>query len=322
MSLMPAPVPVVRAADQHAQVFVGAEALADGPVELADAAAADDRRVPAEHGYHGHRLVRGRLRADVDAAADPVAVHVRLQRLVDFDRLHEVRRDRVHLDLPNAAFRRRHVDAIDRQVAEAWLGAANLDVLAFAFVALECDAWQPPDRIGDVRVRQARDDLRRQHLDDVVRGALAVDLTGFATRPPGRHEDRLALAGYVQFRIDVNRLARLHMDLRCVRLEAEKRDRLRVVARRHPRHCIRAVGVGHGVECRRGRCSRLAPGSTAPEESVTRPSISPLVPWLCAAPENVRHSASTNRTTCNRGVLGMKPRVGERGRHGQSGSAV
>jgi len=63
---------------------------------------------------------------------------------------------------------------------------AHLYVLAFTFIALESDARQPPNGISDVGIGQARDYLIGEHLQNIVRGPLAVQLfcfTGKRARP-------------------------------------------------------------------------------------------------------------------------------------------
>jgi hypothetical protein len=78
-------------------------------------------------------------------------------------------------------FGRWQVDAVDSHIAQAWLCAANLDVLALALVTLQGHTGQPPHSVGDIRIRQAGDDLVRQHLNDVVAAVLSMLI---ASTPP------------------------------------------------------------------------------------------------------------------------------------------
>lgn len=80
------------------------------------------------------------------------------------------------------------MDAVDGDVAEARLGAANLNVLALAFVTLERNAGHTTDCVGDIGVGKALDYFRGQHLENVVRRELAVqglDFSAFAARIDG-----------------------------------------------------------------------------------------------------------------------------------------
>src|SRR5260370_5621031 len=71
--------------------------------------------------------------------------------------------------------------SIDRHVGKAWLGTADLDVLAFAFIALQRNAGHTPQSICNIRIRQARDDFGREHLHDVVGGLFAIERFDLAT---------------------------------------------------------------------------------------------------------------------------------------------
>ena len=82
--------------------------------------------------------------------------------------------------------------AINGRVAEAWFRAANLHVLAFAFIALQRDAGQPANGIGDVGIRQARDDFGGQHLHDVVSGAFAIERLNLSALAFAANDDLLA----------------------------------------------------------------------------------------------------------------------------------
>jgi len=65
-------------------------------------------------------------------------------------------------------------------LAKARLGTPNLDVLSFAFVALNGDARQAAEGIGHVGVGQAANHFRGQYLHDVIGRELTVDGFGFS----------------------------------------------------------------------------------------------------------------------------------------------
>ncbi len=123
------------------------------------------------------------------------------KRLEDFDALDQVRGNHVQLDVAHVGFRRRHVDAIDRHVAQARFGAADLDVFAFAFVALQRNAGQAADGVGDIRIREAGDDSFGQHLHDVFGGGLDVDRFRLTLQPLRSHDDLIDLRSDLQYRI-------------------------------------------------------------------------------------------------------------------------
>ena len=64
------------------------------------------------------------------------------------------------------------VHAVDRDVRQPRLRAADLHELAFAFVAFGGDAGHARRRFGRVGVWQRADHVAREHGDDVVRGSL------------------------------------------------------------------------------------------------------------------------------------------------------
>ena len=69
---------------------------------------------------------------------------------------------------------------IQRQIRQTGLRSPNLDVLAFAFIPLQRNAGQPPNRIGNVRIGQARDYFGWEHLDDIVGGHFAIQRLYFS----------------------------------------------------------------------------------------------------------------------------------------------
>ena len=241
----PASVPVVGPAEQQTQLLIRAESSAERRVELAHAASADDRRVAAQPGHHDRRPCARGFRPEVHAAADAIGVHVGLQRLVDFDRLDEIRSQRVQLDLPHAGLRGWHVHAVDRQVAQPRFGAADLDVLPFALVPLERHARQTAQRVGDIRVRQARDDFGGQHLDDVVGRALAVDLLRLSSRPLCGDQNRFALTGDLERGIEAHHSAFFNVHPILERREADEVDPDHVTARRETPDDVVALAARH-----------------------------------------------------------------------------
>ena len=122
----------------------------------------------------------GILGTEVDGAADAVGVLVGGEGLVDLDGLDEVGGYDVQADLANGGLGRGKGDAVDGDVGEAGLGAADLDVDAFALDAVEGDGGQAADGVGDVGVGKAADDLSGENLEDVVGGAGGVDSLSFA----------------------------------------------------------------------------------------------------------------------------------------------
>jgi hypothetical protein len=65
--------------------------------------------------------------------------------------------------------------AIDRHVAEPRLGSADLDILAFAFVAFQRNAGHAPQSICDIRIGEAGDDFSRENLHDVVGSLFPIE---------------------------------------------------------------------------------------------------------------------------------------------------
>ena len=127
-----------------------------------------ERRLPELAGDVSARRALGRLRHEVDRAADRVGVLIGGERLRDFDRAEDVGRNVVELRDAAAGLRARNVDAVDGDVRQARLGAANLHELAFAFVALRRDAGNSRRGFGGVGVRQRANDVAGQDRDEVV----------------------------------------------------------------------------------------------------------------------------------------------------------
>src|SRR6266404_8042287 len=155
--------------------FLRAETPAHGAVESTQRAAALNRCMPTLATEIVSGLFPGRFGHQIDGPADGVGILAGGKSFVDFDAFNQVRGNRVQLDVADNALGGRNVHAIDSDVGEARFGAANLDVLAFTFVALERDAGQAANGISDVGVRQTLNHPQGQHLDDFVGHALDVD---------------------------------------------------------------------------------------------------------------------------------------------------
>ncbi len=140
-----------------------------------------------------------------------------MQRLVDLDRLDQIRGDRIELHLPDTAFGRRNFYAVDGQVGEPRFRATNLDVLAFALVALQRDPRQTADSVSDIRIRKAGDHLGRQNIENVVGNLLLVDRLGFAVGALGRYDDALTVRADRQDGRHIGRLPSNHSNgcLKC-----------------------------------------------------------------------------------------------------------
>ena len=107
----------------------------------------------------------------VDGAADAVGVLIGGEGLVELDGFDEVGGDYIEADLADGGLGRGEGNAVYGDVGEARLGAAHLDVDAFAFDAIEGNGGQPADGVGDIGVGKAADDLGGEDLEDIVRGA-------------------------------------------------------------------------------------------------------------------------------------------------------
>ena len=109
-------------------------------------------------------------------------------------------------------FGRGYVHTVNRHVAEARFGTANLHVLAFAFVALERDAGQAADGISNVGVGETVDHFCGKDLDDFVGQALDVDGFGLALHAFGSNDDLIGLRSDSQGSVQVNGLSGNNFD--------------------------------------------------------------------------------------------------------------
>src|SRR5262249_45014101 len=97
----PTSVVVPRSAEQQPEFLFRTEAMTEGSTLLRIASAAEDRVIASHSEKIQRREFTGRFGFHVDRAADAVAVNVRRQSLVDFDRFDKVSRDDVQTDLPD-----------------------------------------------------------------------------------------------------------------------------------------------------------------------------------------------------------------------------
>ena len=229
--------------------MVGAEALGEGGVELSriPAAALVVAATFGVHGVEGH--VRGHLGDQVDGASDPIPFLVRRGRFVQFDGPEQVGGEGVQLDLAHARLGRGDAHPVHGDAGVPGFQAADLDVLALAFVAFQGDAGQPADGVGHVGVGQAGDDVRGDHVDDVLGVLLLVQGLDLAAQPGGGHRDLLRIVhGGPQGDREPGRLAGLDLDLLGEGLGAQVKDFNLVGAGRELLGGERAVPIGHDRE--------------------------------------------------------------------------
>ena len=163
-----APIPVIRPAQQRAKLLSRPKPLPQRPVKLVLPAPCQNRRIPTRALQINRRPVRCGLRQQIHRAADPIPLHIRLERLVHLHRIHQVRRNNIQLHLPHR-LRRRNRHPIQQRVRQPRLRPPHLHILALALIPLQRHIRQPPNRIRHIRIRQTRDHIRRQHINDVVR---------------------------------------------------------------------------------------------------------------------------------------------------------
>src|SRR6185312_17364930 len=137
-----ASVSVERAAEDGAPLLMTAPTPSGGAADLAGVAGIVNRGEAAVGVDGKDGGAAGNLGDQVDRASDGVTALVGFESLVELDRTHKVGGDDVEFHLPDAAFRRLELDAVHGDVAETGLGAADLEVFAFAFIALEGDAGE------------------------------------------------------------------------------------------------------------------------------------------------------------------------------------
>ena len=177
-------IPVIRTAEQRAQLLSFQKPTTQRPIKLVLRSSANNRSVTTQRLQDYRRPILGAFGPQVYRPANTIAFHIGLQRLVDLNRLHQVGRNQVKLDLPHR-LRRRNPYPIQRRIGQSRLCSANFYILAFALVALQRHAWQAPNCISNVRVRKARNHIRRQHVDNVVRVKRPIDRLNLASLPSG-----------------------------------------------------------------------------------------------------------------------------------------
>ncbi len=114
----------------------------------------------------------------VDRGADAIAVHVRRQRLVDFDARQELRGNHIECDLPRIALGRRNAHAADADRVEVRIDAAHDDEASFALVARDRDRGHALDRFGHVLIGKLADRVGRDDIFEVVGVALLAQRRG------------------------------------------------------------------------------------------------------------------------------------------------
>ena len=134
-------------------------------------------------------VIERRARDDVDVAGDGFAVEIGRHCLLDDDLRGDGRRDRIEASV--AAFGRDDENAIERQGRPVERGAAQVDIARLALVALDTDAGQAADGLGDILVGQATDCIGGQDTDQAV--GIALDFKrrglGFGNRAAAGDDD-------------------------------------------------------------------------------------------------------------------------------------
>jgi hypothetical protein len=232
---------------QEAEAFRGAEASAGGAAEVIRTAAVQDVGATAVAIEIEGRTLAGFFGDEVDRGPDAVAVHIRQERLIHLDGVDHSRRDHIEAHLADGGFGGGNGDAIHGHVGQARFCAANLDVDAFALDPIERDGGKATDGVGDVRVGETGDDLRRHDLQEIVGAAGLVDRLGFPMRARRGDQDSLAGIGDFQGEIQVQCLAGYDLDRGGEGREANVRDREGVGAGRDVRDTIVPLGIrGNG----------------------------------------------------------------------------
>ncbi len=185
------------------------EAIAQGEVKLIQRSAAGDWRVSAH--AHGADVgpIRRALGHQVHRSANGIAFLIRGQSLAQLHRLDQICRNGVQFHVAHV-LGGRQVHAVHGHVAQTWFGAANLHVLAFALVALQRHVVEPAERIRNVGIRQAGNDLGRQDLEDVVGRALAIERLHFAALALRSNFDHLSASLHLESGVNVYHASRSH----------------------------------------------------------------------------------------------------------------
>ena len=170
--------PAVIHSEPRRERRVGAivEAVVGRPVE-----ALAGHRTAVRHADEGiadegaDTAIERRAAAQVDDAADRIALHVRSARLDDFESRHRGGRDRLHVELPVLPLGGRQNRAIERADGEVGVHAADADIAALVLIKDRGDAGQPAEAVGDVVVGLLPDLVAGEELADPVVVALGGD---------------------------------------------------------------------------------------------------------------------------------------------------
>ena len=218
----------VRAGNQHADVVVGAEALAHGGVEALVGAVAKLVLAHAHGGVQGQIVaVQCALGADVDVAGDGIAVHVRGDGLGHFQGRDHVGGNGVQLHAAGGGVGIGQRHAVDGD-GGVFLGrAAHGHVAAFALVALDRHAGDALGGFGDVVVREPAQQVGRDHVGVVDGVALLVQGQGLGVADAAHfdlvHGHRFGACGVaVQAQFHAHAAGGIDFDIELARLVAQE----------------------------------------------------------------------------------------------------
>ena len=110
----------------------------------------------------------GRFRDDVHVASDTIGVHVGGKHFGDLDQVHLVHRKDVQAHVPHFPLGRRHLFPVDVKRGQFRGGAPQLDVAAFALVALQGYARDALYGFRSVHVGKFFDLFGNQYVFDMV----------------------------------------------------------------------------------------------------------------------------------------------------------
>ena len=128
------------------------------------------------HAAHGEPSpIKGRAGRDVDGAGNGIGVLTGNETLGDFEVGNDVRWNRVEVDRSCCRIDRNDAHTIDRDRAEFRRTAADIDVAAFALVALDANTRHALQCFGDIRIWETADGICRKHRDGIVRLTLLIE---------------------------------------------------------------------------------------------------------------------------------------------------
>ena len=190
---------VILRTDDKAQLLPGTEAPAPGAVDIRVRAGIFERRVTAYGADAAHACdlegwgIACGFGDKINGAANPVAVHVRLEGFAHLDRIDDPRGNSKEIEFTDSGIFGGHVKAIDGGIGQARLTPAHAHEIVLTLIARQGDAGHTADRIAQVAFRQAGDGLGGHDLDEVVRGTLFIDRLHFTRSASGRHQHALLL---------------------------------------------------------------------------------------------------------------------------------